>query len=99
MLRFNDVYFTMETIIGEADLDEIFRQREAVRQARETLRTLSNELIAFGHSEWLAVRVLKFIHFDPVLAGWALEKTAAAFAYDHEDRDKNYTAVDRALKF
>jgi hypothetical protein len=71
----------------------------AFRKARTILSDLSDDLISFGQSEWLAAYFVRRLGFDPVTAGLRLAVLAEELGTVHEDRAANYRAVDKALRF
>lgn len=75
------------------------QQQTALTKARSTFSNLSDELIAFGQSEWLAAYFVKRLGFDPIIAGRRLAVAVEELCTVHEDREANYRAIDRALKF
>jgi hypothetical protein len=95
MLRFENLQPSLrdDGIAGETPTQAAFRK------ARTTLADLSDELISFGQSEWLAAYFVRRLGFDPVTAGRRLAVLAEELGTLHEDRAANYRAVDKALRF
>jgi hypothetical protein len=66
---------------------------------RDALTALSAELSAFGQSERFAHWCVRLLGYDPIAAAMAAKKLAFELGTNVEDRDKNYRALDVALKF
>jgi hypothetical protein len=96
MLRFGDL------TLPPLPLDKrLVRPRvtDDLRNARVALGDLSDEMISFGQSEWLAAYFVRRLGFHPITAGRRLAVLAEELGTDLESRDANYRAVCRALKF
>lgn len=74
-------------------------QMERLKEPRERLTNVAAEIFAFAQSETFAACVVRLRGYDPAAAGQAAKKLAFELGTDIEDRDKNYRALDTALKF
>lgn len=99
MLHFEDLYYSWGEFVRDYDTEEMSKQTTAIREARQIFTALANELIAFGQSEELAVRILKFCGFNPVVAGKQLSAMADGFGTFDENREANYKKIGQALRF
>ena len=66
---------------------------------RDALTAQSAELSAFAQSESFANFCIHLLSYNPISASKAAKKLAFELGYNVEDRDKNYRALDTALKF
>jgi hypothetical protein len=96
MLKFEHV-----SLPAEWNEDAIISQRPPLTALKnqDGLRDLSAELIAFGQSEWLAVKILGRYGFDPVVAGQQLFLLASEAGTAAGGRSASYRAVLEALRF
>jgi hypothetical protein len=96
MLRFADLTFPSppsdKRPVGRRVTDDILN-------ARAALGDLSDELISFGQSEWLAAYFVRRLGFHPITAGRHLAALADELGTEYENRGVNHRSVYRALKF
>jgi hypothetical protein len=71
----------------------------AAHKMQATLHDLSDELISFGQSEWLAAKFVRRLGFHPIVAGQNLATLAIEYGTVIEDRSANCRAVLKALKY
>jgi hypothetical protein len=98
MLRFENLNWP-EYAFGDPPYGTETKEQAQFRKAQTILCDLSDELISFGQSEWLAAYFVRGLGFDPIRAGIRLAVLAEELGTLHEDRAANYRAVERLLKF
>ncbi len=72
---------------------------ESVREAQEILRDLGVRAMAFGKTEWLAAKVLRFMRLDPIEAGHSLIGLSNAYDKYGEERAAHRANIAKALRF
>jgi hypothetical protein len=97
MQRFADLKWHVTSIFDDEPIATA--DRAAFGEAQTVFGNLSDELIAFGQSGSLAASLVKCADIDPTAAGRCLATLADDFGTRNEDRDANYHAVSRLLRF
>jgi hypothetical protein len=97
--RFEDLKWRFSSIFNDNGTGEAAADQAAFSEAQTILDGLSNDLIAFGQSKRLATYLIRRLGIDPINAGRRLAVLADELGARNEDRDANYHAVARALKF
>jgi hypothetical protein len=101
MLRFKELEWHGASIFDEGGtIGETARQDQAAfRDAQTVFSELSDQLIGFGEPGRPTTFIIRRLGIDPVLAGRYLANLADELGTANENRDANYRAVARALKF
>jgi hypothetical protein len=97
MLRFADLKWRVASIFDDEPI--AVADRAAFAEAQTIFGDLSDELIAFGQSRTLAASLVTCSGMDPTAAGRSLATLADDLGARNEDRDANYHAVSRLLRF
>jgi hypothetical protein len=84
---------------GYQSREEWKAQMAAFKDRRERLSDLGAEIFSFAQSERFAVWSVRVLGYDPAEAGRAAKKIAFELGTNIEDRDRNYKALDTALKY
>jgi hypothetical protein len=79
--------------------DRIFGIQDQWTAARSEFSDIGARLVSFDAAESLAAWFVRLMRFDPRKAGAALLVIANEFGSVDEERDKNYSLVEHALKF
>lgn len=95
MLRYWDTPDFYRFEHGEVDVNA----EDDLTKARAEFADLAAQLVAFDRSDWIIARVVRRLGFAPLEAGRALRTAGMQLGTNVEDRDKNFQAVDHALKF
>jgi hypothetical protein len=88
-----------QMLIYYAAPSNFFEESSLAFEGQLALGNLSAELIAFGQSEWLAALFVKCLGFNAIMAGTRLATLADELGKLTENREENYKAVDKALRF
>ena len=97
MLRFADLKWHVASIFDDEAI--ALADRAAFAEAQTIFGNLSDELIAFGQSRSVTASLVRCAGMDPTAAGRSLATLADELGARNEDRDANYHAVSRLLRF
>ena len=98
MARFERLEWHVVSVADDA-FGKAKTDQAAFVEAQTVFGELSEKLIAFGQSERPAAYLIKCLGIDPVRAGRRLAVLADEIGNLNEDREANYHAVARLLKF
>jgi len=99
MLRFEHLKWRVSSLLDDTGAGDGTADQTAFSEAQTILGALADDLITFGQSKRLAAYLISRLGIDPINAGCRLAVLADELGTRNEDRDANYHAVARALKF
>jgi len=97
MSRFADIKWHVTSTFDDLQTGRV--DQASFGEAQTIFGNLSDELIGFGQSHWIATFFIRRLGMDPVAAGRHLGTLADELGARNEDRDANYHAVGRVLRF
>ena len=74
-------------------------EAEKLQEGRHQLEDIGAQIASLENAEFLVGVVIRRMGYDPTGASKALRAAAIELGTDIEDRDKNFSRVDKALKF